>query len=128
MVPIDGDFVPVVLRPEPVIPVPVLGLSLGPMPLEPLPDCCASTRGAATKSTARPNTIVLLSLLNMYVSPLTLQVTFVSWAIPPGCTAVRHASRCIVPLRRPVYKESNSYAIRHSAIAGHWLCLVPIWI
>src|SRR5438128_6226637 len=91
IVPIDGDCIPVL----------VLGLSPvdsvlpAPIPLELLPglsDCCASTRGAATKTTARANMMVLLSLLVMVSSPFpTLQVAFISRH--PGCTALRCASR-----------------------------------
>jgi hypothetical protein len=68
MLPIGGDCVPVVLLP--VVPDPLIpGLSLvdpaapDPIPLELLPDCCASTRGAAVKTMARVDMIVLLSLL-----------------------------------------------------------------
>jgi hypothetical protein len=68
MVPIDGDCVPVVLLP--VVPDPLIpGLSLvdpgapAPIPLDPLPDCCASTKGAVTKTAARADMMVLLSLL-----------------------------------------------------------------
>jgi hypothetical protein len=58
MAPINGECVPVVLPPvvpEPLIPELVPGLSDGPVapdliPLELLPDCCASTSGAATKA------------------------------------------------------------------------------
>jgi len=98
MVPIDGECVPVVL--PPVIPELVPGLSDGPaapepIPLELLPDCCASTRGAATKTTARANMIVLLSLLVIDML-LFLHDTFLSspglQPLPLSSTALRHAS------------------------------------
>src|SRR5262245_19381725 len=89
IVPIDGDCVPGL----------VLGLSLvgpvvpGPIPLGLLPGCCASARGAVTKTTARANMMVLLSLLLIDIL-LFLQYTFYFISRPPhlGCTALRRAS------------------------------------
>src|SRR5690349_11926748 len=101
IVPIDDDGVPVGLlpvAPEPLILEPVPGLSDGPaapvpIPLELLPDCCANTRGAATKTTARANMMVLLSLLVMDVllMPPT-HIIFISRPLHLGCTALCRAS------------------------------------
>jgi hypothetical protein len=63
MVPIDGDCIPVVL---PVVPgLLILGLVPGLSAADPVLPACANTRGAATKTTAMANTMVLLSLLVM---------------------------------------------------------------
>src|SRR5919109_929673 len=106
IVPIDGDCIPVL----------VLGLSLvapgvpAPIPLELLPglsDCCASTRGTVTKTTARANMRVLLSLLVMDI------LLFLQYTLPaspglytPAGTAFVPAVG-IMPLRRPCPRESN---------------------
>src|SRR5262245_10899708 len=110
-VPIDGDWVPVL----------VLGLSLvdpvvpGPIPLGLLPGlsgCCASTRGAATKTTARETMMVLLSLLIIDIL-LFLYHTLPSSPVLSTPAAWPYAAPAvgIVALRRPGHRESNFYAI-----------------
>jgi hypothetical protein len=91
MVPIDEDGVPGVLYPVApgVVPEPLmLGLVAGlllvdpgvpvPIPLELLPVCCASTRGAVTKTTARVDMTVLLSLLVIGIFSYSRHVTLIS--------------------------------------------------
>src|SRR5262245_14261115 len=91
MVPIDGEVIPGGVLP--VVPGPpilglVLGLSLGD------PVVCASTRGAATKATARANIRVLLSLFNICVSPLLTQVAFYLLASTSRLHCLMLCQRC----------------------------------
>jgi hypothetical protein len=132
MAPINGECVPVGLPPvvpEPLIPELVPGLSDGPVapdliPLELLPDCCASTSGAATKTTARANMMVLLSLLVidmflfLHYTSLSSPDLYTPAALPYVVPAVGS-----VPLGRPCHRESNSYAMRNSMVPERCPCL-----
>src|SRR5438034_11130179 len=106
IVAIDGEVVPGALLP--VVPAPpmlglVLGLSLGD------PVVCASTRGAATKTTARANMMVLLSLFNICVSPLLTQVTSYLLASTPRL-------HCLTPCQRYASCLSGDPAVERAIL------------
>jgi hypothetical protein len=113
IVPIDGDCIPVVLPvvPEPLIPEPMAGRSDDPVvpvpiPLEPLPDCCASARGAATKTTAKADVMVLLSLLSMGSSPLQDKLPLSPGLDTPAAPPYARPAVCIVPFRDPAVERA----------------------
>jgi len=106
IVPIDGDCIPVVLPvvPEPLIPEPILGRSEDPVvpvpiPLEPLPDCCASASGVATKTTARADVMVLLILLSIVSSPLQDELPSSPGLDTPAAPPYARPAVCMVPFR-----------------------------